>query len=199
MLSLSWIVLKLKILDSGMWRLKAQGRIPGYKSDSGNVFNKITHVQYVLAKCACYHVHTWGFPGGSVVKNPCINPGDLGLIPRLGRSPGGGHGNPLQYSCLETPLDRGAWWATVHGVTKSRTQLSPRHTHVQISILVLGPQVQPTLAPSDCSSLVSLAQRRVLLLILSLKKYQRPKQQTLVPHTSGGWKFEIMLPWWSEF
>ena len=46
---------------------------------------------------------------------------DAGLIPGLGRSPGGGHGNPLQYSCLEYPMDRGAWWATVHGVTKSQT------------------------------------------------------------------------------
>ena len=45
--------------------------------------------------------------------------GDMGLIPGLGRSPRGGNGNPLQYSCLEKPLDRGAWWATVHGVTKS--------------------------------------------------------------------------------
>ena len=104
-----------------------------------------------------------------MVKNPCINPGDVGLIPRLGRSPGGGHGNPLQYPCLETPLDRGACWATVHWVTKSLTRPSPQHTHVQISILVLCPQVQPTLAPSDYSSLVSLAQRRLVLLILSLK------------------------------
>ena len=46
-----------------------------------------------------------------------------GLISGLGRSPGGGHGNPLQYSCLENPMDRGAWWATVHGVAKSWTQL----------------------------------------------------------------------------
>ena len=52
------------------------------------------------------------------------NAGDLGLIPGLGRSPGEGNGNPLQYSCLENPMDRGAWWATVHGVAKSRTQLS---------------------------------------------------------------------------
>ena len=48
---------------------------------------------------------------------------DTGLIPGLGRSPGGGCGNPLQYSCLENPMDRGAWWATVHGVTKSKTRL----------------------------------------------------------------------------
>ena len=48
---------------------------------------------------------------------------DAGLIPDLGRSPGGGHGSPLQYSCLENPVDRGAWWATVYRVTKSRIQL----------------------------------------------------------------------------
>ena len=61
-----------------------------------------------------------------VVKNPPANAGDgtdVGLIPGLGTSPGGGHGNPLQYSCLENPMDRGAWGATVHGVTKSWTQL----------------------------------------------------------------------------
>ena len=52
------------------------------------------------------------------------NVGDLGLISGLGRSPGEGNGNPLQYSCLENLMDRGAWWATVHGVTKSRTRLS---------------------------------------------------------------------------
>ena len=62
-----------------------------------------------------------GFPGGSAVKNLPV--GDLGLIPGSGRSPGGGHGNPVQYSSLENPMDRGAWWAAVHRVTKSRTQL----------------------------------------------------------------------------
>ena len=59
-----------------------------------------------------------------MVKNLPANAGavrDLGSIPRLGRSPGGGHGNPLQYSCLENPMDRGAWQATVHGVAKSGT------------------------------------------------------------------------------
>ena len=60
-------------------------------------------------------------PAGSVVKNQPSNAGDLGSIPGLGRSPGGGNGNPLQYSCLENPMDREAWWATVHGVTKSQT------------------------------------------------------------------------------
>ena len=59
-----------------------------------------------------------GFPGGSVVRNLPANAGDVGLIPGLGRSPGEGNGNLLQYSCLGNPVDRGAWWATVHGVTK---------------------------------------------------------------------------------
>ena len=59
-----------------------------------------------------------------VVKNLCANAGDKrdsGSIPGLGRSPGGGHGNPLQHSCLENPLDRGAWLATVHKIIKSQT------------------------------------------------------------------------------
>ena len=59
-----------------------------------------------------------GFPGGSVVKNPTANAGDVGSVPGLGRSPGEGRGNPLQYSCLGNPMDRGACQATVHGVAK---------------------------------------------------------------------------------
>ena len=68
-----------------------------------------------------------GFPGGSVGKKSACKAGDIrdaGLIPGLGRSPGGGHGNPLQYLCLENSMDRGAWWATVHGVEKSQSGLS---------------------------------------------------------------------------
>ena len=67
-----------------------------------------------------------GFPGGSSGKEPTCNAEDIrdmGSIPGLGRSPGGENGNPLQYSCLENPMDRGAWRAIVHGVTKSQTQL----------------------------------------------------------------------------
>ena len=62
-----------------------------------------------------------GFSGGSDGKEAACNVGDLGSIPGLGRSLGGGHGNSLQYSCLENPMDRGAWQATVHRVTNSRT------------------------------------------------------------------------------
>ena len=58
------------------------------------------------------------FPYSSVGKESACNTGDLGSIPGLGRSPGEGNGNPLQDSCLENPMDRGAWWATVHGVTR---------------------------------------------------------------------------------
>ena len=57
-----------------------------------------------------------------VVKNLCANAGDMGLIPGSGRSPGRGNGNPLQYSCLKNPMDRGTWWAAVHRITKSRIQ-----------------------------------------------------------------------------
>ena len=64
------------------------------------------------------------FPGGSEVKESACNAGDLGSIPGPGSSLGEGNGNPLQYSCLENPMDRGAWWATVHGVAKSRARLS---------------------------------------------------------------------------
>ena len=63
----------------------------------------------------------------AMVKNPPANGGDTGLIPGSGRSPGVGNGNPLHYSCLENPMDREAWQATVHGVTKSQTPLS---THI---------------------------------------------------------------------
>ena len=75
-----------------------------------------------------------GFPGGSVVKNLPANAQDKDLTSGLGRSPGGGNGNPLQYSCLENPMDRGHWWAVVHGVTESQTQVST-HTHNYIMLM----------------------------------------------------------------
>ena len=66
--------------------------------------------------------NSWGFPGGSVVKNLPMNAGDtgdVGLFPGSGKSAGGGNGNPSQYSCLENPMDRGAWWATVYRTAKN--------------------------------------------------------------------------------
>ena len=69
-------------------------------------------------------VDLWASQVVLMVKIPPANAGDIrdvGLIPGSGRSPGGGHGKPLQYSCLENPMDRGAWWATIHRVAKSHT------------------------------------------------------------------------------
>ena len=65
-----------------------------------------------------------GFPGGSVGKETTCNAGNPGLIPGVGRFPGEGNGNPLQYFCLEKSMDRGDWWATVHGVAKGKAELS---------------------------------------------------------------------------
>ena len=75
-----------------------------------------------------YYINmSWGFPGGSVVKNLPANAGDAGSTPGLGRSWRGGNDNPLQYSCLENPVDRGAWRAAVHGVAQSWTQRATEH------------------------------------------------------------------------
>ena len=71
----------------------------------------------LLIFCSFYFI----FPDGPVVKNPPVNARDSGFIAGLGRPPGEGNGNPLQYSCLENPMDRGAWWAMVHRVAKSQT------------------------------------------------------------------------------
>ena len=68
-----------------------------------------------------------------MVESAC-NSGDMGSVPRSGRSPGEGNGNPLQYSCLEDPMGKGALWATVHGVAKSQTQLSNYHIHYAYSV-----------------------------------------------------------------
>ena len=80
-----------------------------------------TDVVFVIFHILGSLMSSLGLPGGSVVKNAPANAGDAGLIPGSGRSPGGGNGNPLQYSCLENPMDREGWWATVHAVTKSWT------------------------------------------------------------------------------
>ena len=68
--------------------------------------------------CLTYKVVKLGFPHSSIGKNSACNAGDLGLIPGSGRSSGEGNGNPLQYSCLENPTDKGAWRATVHGIAR---------------------------------------------------------------------------------
>ena len=86
----------------------------------------LSYFSHVGSPLSCYVLVFIALFSCLVVKNPLPNAGDVrdvGLIPGLGRFPGGGHGNPLQYSCLENPMDVGAWWATVHEIAKSWTQL----------------------------------------------------------------------------
>ena len=78
------------------------------------------------------HSAFFGLPRWLSCKESTCNAGDPGSIPGSGRSPGKGNGNPLQDSCLENPMDRGAWWATVHGVSKSRTRLKQLGTHTHM-------------------------------------------------------------------
>ena len=107
--------------------------VPGQGRFLGSVLRALKHV--ILAELQDSPMELtlllfsllFGFPGSFSSKESPSNAGDardMGLIHGLGRSPGVGNGNLLQDSCLENPMDRGAWWATVHGVAKSRTQLS---------------------------------------------------------------------------
>ena len=93
-----------------------------------------------------------GFLSGAMVKNPSASAGDIretGSIPGLGRSPGEGNGYPLWYSCLENPMDRGPWRATVHGVTKSQTRLKQLSTHAYITLRVIKRRKQPVAVEKD--------------------------------------------------
>ena len=90
-------------------------------------------------KVSCFAVRE-GFPGSSAAKNPAASTGDAGSIPGSGRSPGGGHGNPLQYSCLENPMDRGAWQLQSWGHKESDTaeQLTTRaHLGLSLALFLL--------------------------------------------------------------
>ena len=93
--------------------------------------------------------HSWmGFPGGSAVKNLSANAGDAsdsGSIPGLGRSPGEGNGNPLQHSCLGNPIDRGAWWATVHKESGTTERLNSNSKNVTNKNCELHDSVSTTL------------------------------------------------------
>ena len=122
----------------------------------------------VLVSCNCWHKwpQTWwlaknntnvlshrsvGFPGVSNGKESASDAGEVGSIPGSGRSPGGGNGYPLQYSCLENSTDRGAWWTTVHGVAKRWTRLVTKCTHtlfhrsvgLKLEICVTGSKPKP--------------------------------------------------------
>ena len=119
------------ILFSQRWRSSIQSAKTRLEADFGSDHEFcIAKFRLKLKKVG----KTTGFHGGSDGKASACNSGDPGSIPGLGRSPGEGNGNPLQYSCLKSSMNRGAWWATFHGVTKSRIQLSDftlTHTHTR--------------------------------------------------------------------
>ena len=98
----------------------------------------------------------WGFPMGSDSKESACRVGGPGSILGLGRSPGEGNGNPFQYSCLENPMDRGDWQATVPGVTESWPQLTEQHTHTSLIYNNLAMINQPHCAHDDFFPMVSL-------------------------------------------
>ena len=91
---------------------------------SSNVLPMFSSKSFIVSGFTFRSLIHFEFPGGSEVKASAWNVGDQGSIPGSGRSPGEGNDNPLQCSCLENPRDRGAWWAAVYGVAKSRTRLS---------------------------------------------------------------------------
>ena len=101
---------------------RSPGEKNGYPLHYSGLENSMDCIVHEVAKSwtRLSDFHFIDFPGGSDCKESACNAGDLGLIPGLGRSPGEKNGYPLQYFFLENPMDRGAWWATVHGITKIR-------------------------------------------------------------------------------
>ena len=127
--------------SSGVW--KSEIRVPAWsgsgKSSIPGFFEwkrKRKKTSYLLSLIIRALIPLWGFSGGSVVKNMPANSGDAGSIPELGRFPGGGNGNPLQHSCLGNCMDRGAWWATIHGSHKELDITEQLSMHVIFEILV---------------------------------------------------------------
>ena len=116
------------------WRIPGTGE-PGGLPSMGS--HRVGHDWSDLATAAaCICICIVGFPGGSVVKNSPANAGDIGSIPGLGKSPGGEKSNPLQYSCPENPINRGAWKATVHEVTRVRHDLATEHEYICVYLYV---------------------------------------------------------------
>ena len=118
---------------------RGSGNFLGQRIYIDNKYLRLQSVEPKRVRHSCVHTHKhgnisregtrervaqWASLGAQLVKNPsaaqesACNTGDMGSVPGLGRSPGGGNSNPLQYSCLGNPMDRGFWWATVYGVTR---------------------------------------------------------------------------------
>ena len=115
-----WFALQFRAIKAKTLKLKS---CPSFYFISCFLI-QISSYRNTFLKCNQWQL--WDFPDGTIVKNLPASAGDvrdMGSISGLEGSPGGGRGNPLQYSCLENPTDRGAWWATVHGIAKSRTLL----------------------------------------------------------------------------
>ena len=133
-----------------------------------------------------------GFPGGTDGEESTCNVGILGSIPGLGKSPGGGHGNPLQYSFLRIPMDRGAWRATVHGVAKSRIRLSDWTKHSTATVRYCG------YLPSTVTWW-ALAYRRYIMLhnVMGVKEIIRNKSV----HLKFSWKERRPegITWWMDW
>ena len=117
-----------------------------------------------------------GFPGTSDSKEFACNAGDPGSLPGLGRSPGDGHGYPLQYSCLDNPMDRGAWWAIVPEVTKSWTWLSKFHFHL----------IERGVDPTSVAMMTTRGQTRACLELCTLSP----------PSRGGGRKGKVISFCW---
>ena len=111
---------------------KNGGRLWNYFLTYPESVNTFLKKKAIRTKIDDLNIRHRGFPHNSVGKESACNAGDLGSIPGLGRSPGEGNGNPLQYSCLENPMDRGAWRATVHGVTRVRHDLATKPSQYKI-------------------------------------------------------------------
>ena len=150
-----------------------------------------------------YHIHTvcTCFPSSSAVKNPPAvgAMGDVDSALGSGRPPGGGPGNPLQCSCLENPMDRGAWWATVHGVAKSQTRLKGlQHTctwsHIHVKVKVKSPScVRLLVTPWTCSlpgsSIHGIFKARVLEWVVvytyTMEHYSTIEKNEILPFSNN--------------
>ena len=129
-----WYFLVFLIRDTGFYFIFL---IKPFSSFSIRVIlasqDELSSVPFMKSSLNDWYINDFSFQVALAVKNTPVNARDVGLTPALGRSPREGNGNPLQYSYLGNPMDRGAWWATVHGVANNQTQVSDQAKHVVYS------------------------------------------------------------------